>query len=49
VDSFKRIANLKEIQKLVAALMVKVDKKYVPSLKSKSNSKNTANKKIKSL
>ncbi len=33
LDNYKKSLNLKEIQKIVAAIMVKIDQRYLPSLK----------------
>lgn len=49
LDSYKKNLNLKEIQKIVGAIMVKLDQKYLPSLKEKSNNRKEFARKIKSL
>lgn len=49
LNNYNKTDNVIEIQKLVAVLMVKIDKKYIPELKNKRSSKNKASLKIKSL
>lgn len=49
IDSAKKIINMREIQKLAACIMVKLDKRYMPVLKDKYAKKRKTVKKIKSI
>lgn len=50
MDSYERVLGVREIQKLVASIMIKLDKKYLPTVKDKvMKGKKVSAKKIKSL
>lgn len=50
MDSYERVMGVREIQKLIASIMVKLDKKYLPSVKEKMLKRKKATvKKIKSI
>jgi len=49
LDNYKKNINLKEIQKLAACIMVKLDKRYLPVLKERYQNRKKSVKKIKSI
>ena len=49
LDSYKKNINVREIQKLAASIMVKLDKRYLPVLKDKFLSRRKNVRKIKSI
>jgi DNA-directed RNA polymerase beta' subunit len=50
LDSYERVVGMKEIQTLIASIMVKLDKRYLPTIKERTvRKKKTTARKIKSL
>lgn len=49
LDENKKNMLLREIQKLAASIMVKLDKRYLPNLKDKASKNKNVSKKVKSI
>ena len=49
VDGFKRINHMKEIQKIASAIMIQLDRRYLPLMKERFGKKKNTKRHIKSI